>query len=93
MTKADLVQKIARQTGLSHSEVLNVVENLMTTIKFSLSNGENVYLRGFGTFFIKRKAEKIGRDIGKNTSLVIPAHNIPAFRPSKDFSLEEQQED
>lgn len=90
MTKADLVQEIASQTGLTRSEVLAVVENLMITIKSSLSNGENVYLRGFGTFFIKRKAEKIGRNINKNTSMVIPAHNIPAFKPSKDFSLEEQ---
>lgn len=90
MTKADLVQEIASQTGLSRSEVLAVVENLMTTIKSSLSNGENVYLRGFGTFFIKRKAEKIGRNINKNTSVVIPAHNIPAFKPSKGFSIKEQ---
>lgn len=90
MTKADLVQEIASQTGLSRSEVLAVVENLMTTIKSSLSNGENVYLRGFGTFFVKRKAEKIGRNINKNTSVVIPAHNIPAFKPSKGFSIKEQ---
>lgn len=90
MTKADLVQKIASQTGLTHPEVLAVVENLMTTIKSSLTNGENVYLRGFGTFFIKRKAEKIGRNINKNTFMVIPAHNIPAFKPSKGFFIKEQ---
>lgn len=86
MTKADLVQEISKQTGIDRNEVLMIVEAFMETVKGSLSNGENVYLRGFGSFILKRRAEKTGRNIGQNTTLVIPAHNVPVFKPSKEFS-------
>jgi DNA-binding protein HU-beta len=86
MTKADLVQEISKQTGIGRDEVLMIVESFMETVKGSLSRGKEVYLRGFGSFIIKRRAEKTGRNIGQNTTLIIPAHDIPAFKPSKEFS-------
>ena len=85
MTKAEIVSDIVQQTGLERAEVLRLVEAFMTTIKSSLTNGENVYLRGFGSFIIKERAQKTGRNISKNTSIIIPAHNIPVFKPSKTF--------
>lgn len=86
MTKADLVQEISKQTGIDRNEVLMIVEAFMETVKGSLSRGKEVYLRGFGSFIIKRREEKIARNISKNTTLIIPAHDVPAFRPSKEFS-------
>lgn len=86
MTKADLVQEISKQTGIDRDKVLMIVESFMETVKDSLSRGKEVYLRGFGSFIIKRRAEKTGRNIGQNTTLIIPAHDIPAFKPSKEFS-------
>lgn len=86
MTKADLVQEISKQTGIDRNEVLMIVEGFMEIVKGSLSRGKEVYLRGFGSFIIKRRAEKTGRNIGQNTTLIIPAHDIPAFKPSKEFS-------
>ena len=88
MTKADIVSNIVEETGLERVEALKVVEAFMTSIKSSLSNGENVYLRGFGSFIIKTRAEKTGRNISKNTTIKIPAHNIPAFKPAKEFMLD-----
>lgn len=85
MTKADIVAGISDETGLDRTEVLKTVESFMTTIKTSLSKGQNVYLRGFGSFIVKERAEKTGRNISKNTTIIIPAHNIPAFKPSKTF--------
>ena len=85
MTKADIVNKISSNLGLEKNEVLATVENFMEEVRNSLSEGENVYLRGFGSFIIKERAEKTGRNISKNTSIIIPAHNIPAFKPSKSF--------
>jgi DNA-binding protein HU-beta len=85
MTKADIVAGISDETGLDRVEVLKTVESFMTTIKSSLSTGNNVYLRGFGSFIVKERAEKTGRNISKNTTIIIPAHNIPAFKPSKTF--------
>jgi len=85
MTKAEIVAKIADKTGLDKKEVLEVVEHFMEEVKDSLASGENVYLRGFGSFINKYRAEKIGRNISKNTSIKIPAHYIPAFKPSKTF--------
>ncbi|MGB0883663.1 MAG: HU family DNA-binding protein [Flavobacteriales bacterium] len=85
MTKADIVAKIADKTGLDKADVQKTVESFMTEVRGSLENGTNVYLRGFGSFIIKTRAEKTGRNIAKNTSLVIPAHNIPSFKPSKSF--------
>ena len=86
MTKAEIIEQIIAQTGIEKPTVAAIVEELMATIKESMINGENVYLRGFGTFLLKRRAEKIGRDITKGTSVKIPAHVMPAFKPNKDFA-------
>ena len=85
MTKADIVSNIVEETGLERVEALKAVEAFMTTIKASLSNGKNVYLRGFGSFVVKERAEKTGRNISKNTAIIIPAHNIPSFKPARTF--------
>jgi DNA-binding protein HU-beta len=85
MTKADLVTTISDRLGLEKNEVQSTIEAFMDEVKNSLNNGDNVYLRGFGSFIIKERAEKTGRNISKNTSIIIPAHNIPAFKPAKSF--------
>lgn len=85
MTKAEIVSEIASKTGIDKREVLMVVESLMDTIKTRMTNGEEVFLRGFGSFIIKRRAEKTARNISKNTTMIVPAHNIPAFKPAKEF--------
>jgi len=85
MTKAEIVTEIAEKTGLDKVEVLTTVEAFMNSVKNSLARGQNVYLRGFGSFIVKKRAEKTGRNISKNTTIVIPAHNIPAFKPAKTF--------
>ncbi len=85
MTKAEIVSKIADKLGLDKNDVQATVENFMDEVKNSLEAGNNVYLRGFGSFIIKTRAEKTGRNISKNTTLKIPAHNIPAFKPAKVF--------
>ena len=86
MTKLDLIKKIANNTGLDRKEVSVVLESLMFEIKYSVSNKESIFLRGFGTFFGKKKAAKMGRNITKNTAILIPEHVAPAFKPSKSFS-------
>ena len=86
MTKAEIVAKISNDLGIEKGDVLATVESFMSEVKGSLETGENVYLRGFGSFIIKTRAEKIGRNISKNTSIIIPAHYIPAFKPSKTFA-------
>jgi len=85
MTKADIVSEIARSTGIDRSTVLTSVEAFMSVVKNALVNDENVYLRGFGSFVVKTRAKKIARNISKNTTIVIPEHNIPAFKPAKVF--------
>ena len=85
MTKADIVAKISDKKGLEKMDVQAVVEAFMEEVKDSLEGGDNVYLRGFGSFIIKTRAEKTGRNISKNTTIKIPAHNIPAFKPAKIF--------
>ena len=85
MTKADIVNSIADKSGIEKVDVLNVVEAFMSTVRGSLEKGENVYLRGFGSYIVKTRAEKTGRNILKNQAIIIPAHNIPAFKPSKSF--------
>ncbi len=85
MTKAELVNQIAAQTGYDKLTVLNVVEAMMSSVKDSLAKKENVYLRGFGTFLIKTRATKVARNISKNTTIIVPEHSIPAFKPSKEF--------
>ena len=86
MTKAEIVNEIANKTNLDKSTVQAVVEKFMDTVKMSLSNGEPVYLRGVGSFIIKERAEKTARNISKGTTITIPAHKIPAFKPCKTFS-------
>ena len=85
MTKAEIVANISEKSGIEKADVLRVVEDLMKEIKASLESGNNVYLRGFGSFTVKTRAEKTGRNISKNTTIKIPAHNIPAFKPAKVF--------
>lgn len=85
MTKAEIVTKIAKKTGLEKDEVLVVLEQFMSTVKDSLVNEEPVYLRGFGSFIIKERATKTARNISKDTAIIIPAHNIPSFKPAKTF--------
>lgn len=85
MTKAEIVREIAEKTGVEKQVVLQVVEGMMESIRNSMINGEEVFLRGFGSFIIKRRAKKVARNISKNTTIVIPAHNIPAFKPAKSF--------
>ena len=88
MTKAEVVNEIAKKTGIEKAVVLSTVETFMEVVKESLVNQEPVYLRGFGSFIIKERAEKTARDIHKETTLIIPAHNIPAFKPAKTFVQE-----
>ena len=85
MTKAEIVSNISKKLGIEKVDVQLVIESLMNEITSSLEDGENVYLRGFGSFIVKRRAEKTARNIKKNTTIKIPAHNIPAFKPSKIF--------
>lgn len=88
MTKAQIVSQIAKSTGIEKATVMEVVESMMECVKDSLKGGENVYLRGFGSFILKTRAEKIARNISNNTSLVVPAHQIPAFKPAKEFATQ-----
>lgn len=85
MTKADVVNEISKNTGIEKVTVQKTVEAFMETVKVNLVKGNNVYLRGFGSFVIKRRAEKTARNISRNTTIIIPAHNIPSFKPSKSF--------
>lgn len=85
MTKADIVAKISDKTGMEKADVQATVESFMKEVRNSLESGENVYLRGFGSFVVKTRAEKTGRNISKNTTIIIPAHNIPSFKPAKTF--------
>jgi DNA-binding protein HU-beta len=85
MTKADIVNEIAKNTGIEKVTVQKTVEALMDTIKHSMVTGNNVYLRGFGSFIVKKRAKKTARNISKNTTIIIPAHNIPSFKPAKSF--------
>lgn len=83
MTKADLVNQISRQLGVERAVVQMTIEACMEKISSSLENGESVYLRGFGSFVVKERAEKVARDISKSKQIVIPAHKTPAFKPSR----------
>ena len=85
MTKAEIVNEIAEKTGIEKVVVQATVEAFMKSVRNSLVKGDNVYLRGFGSFVVKRRAEKTGRNISKNTTVIIPAHNVPAFKPAKTF--------
>ncbi|HLO57329.1 MAG TPA: HU family DNA-binding protein [Bacteroidales bacterium] len=85
MTKADIVNEISKNTGIEKITVQKTVEAFMEAVKDSLVVSKNVYLRGFGSFIIKKRAKKTARNISKNTTLIIPAHNIPSFKPAKTF--------
>lgn len=85
MTKAEIVAEIANKTNLEKVAVQQTIEAFMESVKTSLVNGESVYLRGFGSFTTKKRAEKTGRNISKNTTIIIPAHYIPSFKPAKTF--------
>ena len=87
MSKADIVNEITKKTGTDKQTVLNTIEAFMETVKESLSKEENVYMRGFGSFIVKKRAQKTARNISKNTTIIIPEHNIPAFKPAKTFTL------
>ncbi len=85
MKKADLINLIAEQTGVPKVDVLVSLESFFTNVKQTLTDGENIYIRGFGSFITKKRAAKVGRNIKKNTSVYIPEHFIPAFKPAKEF--------
>ena len=87
MTKADIVSEIAKSTGVEKMQVQTIVEAFMESVKDSLIQNNNVYLRGFGSFIVKKRAKKVARNISKNTTITIPEHNIPAFKPAKTFTL------
>ena len=86
MTKADIVNEIAEKTGIEKIAVQATVESFMKVLKNHMSEGKNIYLRGFGSFIVKKRAEKTGRNISKNTTIIIPAHYIPSFKPAKTFA-------
>ncbi len=86
MTKADIVARLSDKTGLEKTDVQAIVDGFMREVRQSLEAGENVYLRGFGSFALKMRAQKTGRNISKNTTLVIPAHFVPSFKPAKVFA-------
>lgn len=86
MTKAEIVAEIAIKTGMEKVAVLTTVESFMETVRSAMQKGENVYLRGFGSFIVKKRAQKTGRNISKNTTIIIPSHYIPSFKPAKSFS-------
>ena len=85
MTKADIVNEISKSTGIDKASVLETVERFTDIVKDSLANDENVYLRGFGSFIIKTRSQKTARNISQNTTIIIPEHKIPAFKPAKVF--------
>ena len=86
MTKAEIVNEVAQSTGVQKEQVAAVVDGFMEVVKDSLTKGNPVYLRGFGSFIIKHRAEKAARNITKEITITIPAHDIPAFKPSKSFA-------
>jgi len=85
MTKADIIIEISKKTGVEKQIVLKTVESFMESVKESLGQGKNVYFRGFGSFIVKKRAKKTARNILKNTTLIVPAHNIPKFKPADTF--------
>jgi DNA-binding protein HU-beta len=85
MTKEDLINAIAKKTGIEKVTIQKTIEAFMESVRDSMVTGGNVYLRGFGSFIVKKRAKKTARNISKNTTILIPAHNIPAFKPAKTF--------
>ena len=85
MTKADIVREISNDIGVDRVSVLRTVEAFMESVKKSMAKNQNVYLRGFGTFIVKQRAQKTARNISKNTTIIVPAHKTPTFKPTKSF--------
>ncbi len=85
MTKAEVIAAIAEKTGIEKSDVSSSVEAFLSVVKNSMSEGNNIYIRGFGSFVNKKRAKKVARNISKNTAIVIDAHYVPSFKPSKEF--------
>ncbi len=85
MTKADVVKKVSEDTGIEKVVVEKAVEAFMETVRESMAQGDNVYLRGFGSFIVKKRASKIARNISKNTMVIVPEHFIPSFKPADTF--------
>jgi DNA-binding protein HU-beta len=85
VTKADVIAEIAEKTGIDKADVSTTVEAFFSVVKNSMSNGENIYVRGFGSFVNKKRAKKIARNISRNTAIIIDEHYIPSFKPSKVF--------
>lgn len=85
MKKADLINLISEKTGVPKVDVLVSLESFFANVKETMASGENIYIRGFGSFIVKKRAAKVGRNIKKNTSVFIPEHFIPAFKPAKEF--------
>lgn len=91
MRKSDLINNISDKTGIPKVDVLVALETMLKEVKENLARGENIYIRGFGSFITKKRAAKIGRNIKKNIAVAIPEHFIPAFKPSKEFVNEVKQ--
>ena len=85
MTKADIISEISKNTGIERTIVLRTIESFMNVVRRSLIKGDNVYLRSFGSFILKKRAKKTARNISINKSIIIDAHYIPAFKPAKTF--------
>ena len=86
MTKADVIAEISEKTGIEKADVSTTVEAFFNVVKDSLAGGENIYVRGFGSFINKKRAKKVARNISKNTAIIIDAHYVPSFKPSKIFT-------
>ncbi len=86
MTKADLVNEVARETGVDKATIQGILDSAMSSIKKSIADEEAVFLRGFGTFNFKVRKEKLARNISKNTSILVPEHKVVSFKPSPDFT-------
>ena len=91
MTKAEIVNEISNRTGYEKNSVQTIVEAFMDAVKKTMIDGENVYLRGFGSYIVKHRAEKTARNISKNQTITIKAHNIPDFKPCKDFKKKKKK--
>ncbi len=92
MTKADVVSQISENTGIEKATVQNALDAFMETVKDSLAGGNNVYLRGFGSFVVKKRAEKLARNISKNTTVIVPEHFVPSFKPADTFVAQVKDE-
>ncbi|MCU0353728.1 MAG: integration host factor subunit beta [Cytophagales bacterium] len=85
MTKAEVITEIAEKTGIDKADIAQAVESFISVVKNSMAEGENIYIRGFGSFVNKKRAKKVARNISKNTAMVIDEHFVPSFKPAKDF--------